>query len=81
MLLRRGWTWVQDKITSKARNFLLKILAAGPIPKHVAFVMDGNRRYARLNHKAIQEGHSDGFVALRRVRFWDYTRIEDCCIE
>jgi ditrans,polycis-polyprenyl diphosphate synthase len=81
MLLRRGWNWLQDKITSKARNFLLKILAAGPIPKHVAFVMDGNRRYARLNHKEIQEGHSDGFVALRRVRFWDHPCIEDCYIE
>ncbi|KDR69210.1 hypothetical protein GALMADRAFT_230735 [Galerina marginata CBS 339.88] len=67
MLLRRGWTWLQDKITSKARNFILRILAAGPIPKHVAFVMDGNRRYARMNHKAIQQGHSDGFIALRRM--------------
>ncbi|KIM39468.1 hypothetical protein M413DRAFT_446971 [Hebeloma cylindrosporum] len=67
MLLRRGWTWLQDKIYTKARNFFLNILAAGPIPKHVAFVMDGNRRYARLNRKAIQEGHSDGFVALRRM--------------
>ena len=77
MLLRRGWNWLQDKITSKARNFLLKILAAGPIPKHVAFVMDGNRRYARLNHKEIQEGHSDGFVALRRVRVLDSTCVEN----
>ena len=77
MLLRRGWNWLQDKITSKARNFLLKILAAGPIPKHVAFVMDGNRRYARLNHKEIQEGHSDGFVALRRVRVLNPTCVEN----
>ncbi|KAF8815806.1 Di-trans-poly-cis-decaprenylcistransferase [Phlegmacium glaucopus] len=29
--------------------------------------MDGNRRYARKNHKEIQQGHSDGFIALRRV--------------
>ncbi|KAF8967273.1 Decaprenyl diphosphate synthase-like protein [Flammula alnicola] len=27
--------------------------------------MDGNGRYARMNHKAVQQGHSDGFIALR----------------
>ena len=61
------WTWLKDKITEKARNFLLRILAAGPIPKHIAFVMDGNRRYARKNQLAVQQGHSEGYVALRRV--------------
>lgn len=63
MVLQRGWSW----IATRARNFLLKILSAGPIPQHVAFVMDGNRRYARRNRKAVPEGHSDGFVNLRRV--------------
>ncbi|KAF8967263.1 Decaprenyl diphosphate synthase-like protein [Flammula alnicola] len=67
MFLRRGLQWLHDKVTTKARNFLLKVLASGPIPKHVAFVMDGNRRYARMNDKAIQQGHSDGFIALRRM--------------
>jgi len=61
------WAWLKDKVTEKARNFLLRILAAGPIPKHVAFVMDGNRRYARKNQLAVQQGHSEGYVALRRV--------------
>ena len=51
-----------------AQDFLLNVLASGPIPRHVAFVMDGNRRYARKNHKKVQQGHSDGFAALRRVR-------------
>jgi undecaprenyl pyrophosphate synthase len=62
-----GWQWLQDTIASNAQNFVLKILAAGPIPKHIAFVMDGNRRYARMNHKEVQQGHSDGFTALRSV--------------
>ena len=61
------WTWVQDKIAEKARNFLLRILAAGPIPRHVAFVMDGNRRYARKNQLAVHHGHTKGYIALRRV--------------
>ncbi|KAH6887313.1 dehydrodolichyl diphosphate synthetase [Coprinopsis sp. MPI-PUGE-AT-0042] len=56
-----GW------ILGYAQDFILNVLASGPIPRHVAFVMDGNRRYARRNHKKVQQGHSDGFVALRRV--------------
>ncbi|KAF9481945.1 Di-trans-poly-cis-decaprenylcistransferase [Pholiota conissans] len=67
MFLQRGLVWLQDQLTTTARNFLLNVLAAGPIPKHVAFVMDGNRRYARMKHQAIQQGHSEGFVALRRM--------------
>jgi undecaprenyl diphosphate synthase len=30
--------------------------------------MDGNRRYARERGVKVIEGHTDGFVALRRVR-------------
>ncbi|KAJ6620305.1 Decaprenyl diphosphate synthase-like protein [Mycena sp. CBHHK59/15] len=59
--------WIRAKVTQRAERLLLRVLAAGPIPQHVAFVMDGNRRYARMNQKAIHQGHSDGFVALRRM--------------
>jgi ditrans,polycis-polyprenyl diphosphate synthase len=54
-------------LAGQAQDFVLNVLAAGPIPRHVAFVMDGNRRYARQNQKRVQDGHADGFVALRRV--------------
>ena len=67
----RGWQWLQSEIARIAQNLLIKILTAGPIPKHIAFVMDGNRRYARMKHKEVQEGHSDGFIALRRVSCWN----------
>ncbi|KAF5378350.1 hypothetical protein D9615_008762 [Tricholomella constricta] len=67
MFLRQALRWLQNKVTSKAQQLLLTILAAGPIPKHVAFVMDGNRRYARSRQKKVVEGHTEGFVALRRV--------------
>lgn len=59
---------IRDAVSDRAQNALLDVLAAGPIPQHVAFVMDGNRRYARMNHKHVAQGHADGFVALRRVR-------------
>ncbi|KAF8443017.1 Decaprenyl diphosphate synthase-like protein [Boletus edulis BED1] len=43
---------------------LLDILATGPMPRHIAFVMDGNRRYARRLGKQGKEGHPDGFNNL-----------------
>ncbi|KAI0074203.1 Di-trans-poly-cis-decaprenylcistransferase [Panus rudis PR-1116 ss-1] len=59
--------WVQRSITAKAQSVLLQILSAGPIPQHVAFIMDGNRRYARRNQKEVKYGHAEGYVALRRI--------------
>jgi hypothetical protein len=55
-------------LLSALENALIRILTLGPIPQHVAFIMDGNRRWARLNDKQPYEGHSDGYAALRRVR-------------
>lgn len=49
------------------RNLFLYALASGPIPSHIAFVMDGNRRYARSKHQAVQQGHNQGYETLRYV--------------
>ncbi|KAF2200322.1 dehydrodolichyl diphosphate synthase [Delitschia confertaspora ATCC 74209] len=49
------------------RQLLIGALKQGPIPQHVAFVMDGNRRFAK-NHKIeTVEGHNLGFEALARI--------------
>ncbi|KAG9015926.1 RNA helicase [Tulasnella sp. 427] len=55
--------WIYDLIT----RIVLAILVAGPMPKHIGFVMDGNRRYARSHAKRVQEGHTQGFYALHRI--------------
>jgi len=60
--------WLRDKAIDRIQRVLLCVLKAGPIPQHVAFVMDGNRRYARTKGMKVIQGHVDGFVALRRVR-------------
>lgn len=54
-------------IHTGSQNALINILASGPVPGHIAFVMDGNRRYARMHQKEVKQGHSDGFIALQRV--------------
>jgi len=50
------------------RELLIGALRQGPIPQHVAFVMDGNRRFARNHQIETVEGHNLGFEALARVR-------------
>lgn len=52
---------------NQLRELLIGALRQGPIPQHVAFVMDGNRRYARSHKIETVEGHNLGFEALARV--------------
>lgn len=49
------------------RELLIGALRQGPIPQHVAFVMDGNRRFAREAGIEKVEGHNLGFEALAKV--------------
>ncbi|EAY06822.1 undecaprenyl diphosphate synthase family protein [Trichomonas vaginalis G3] len=50
---------------------LLRIIDAGEIPRHVAIVMDGNRRYARKEHlESITMGHKMGADKLKEVIEW-----------
>ncbi len=39
----------------------------GTVPRHVAIIMDGNRRWARERGLPAIEGHRRGMIALRRV--------------
>ncbi|KAJ6497167.1 Decaprenyl diphosphate synthase-like protein [Mycena vitilis] len=66
-MLLRCLRWIRAKLSQKVERLVLRVLSAGPVPQHVAFVMDGNRRYAHRHQQAIHQGHSEGFVALRRM--------------
>ncbi|WFD25550.1 ditrans,polycis-polyprenyl diphosphate synthase [(2E,6E)-farnesydiphosphate specific] [Malassezia nana] len=48
-------------------RFALQSLSLGPLPRHIAFIMDGNRRWSRLSGVKIRDGHYMGFEALKRV--------------
>ncbi|KAI6192284.1 Alkyl transferase [Aphelenchoides bicaudatus] len=49
----------------------IRILKMHHTPKHVAFIMDGNRRYARVNQfDSVVKGHSKGFDQLTKVLEW-----------
>ena len=43
------------------------LLDPADLPRHVAIIMDGNRRWARLHDKAELEGHAAGVEAIRTL--------------
>jgi len=46
---------------------LLRAIDFDRLPRHVAVIMDGNGRWARLRHKRRVEGHRAGIAAVRDV--------------
>lgn len=50
--------------------FCYQVLKAGNIPQHVAFIMDGNRRYAKKEKIKTKDGHGKGFEKLTEVLHW-----------
>lgn len=51
-------------------NLACSILKCGQIPKHIAFIMDGNRRYANKIRIDKADGHKQGFDTLAKVLSW-----------
>lgn len=51
-------------------SFTCSVLRRGQIPRHVAFIMDGNRRYANKSNIDRYDGHKQGFNTLAKVLSW-----------
>ncbi|XP_021562146.1 dehydrodolichyl diphosphate synthase complex subunit DHDDS isoform X4 [Carlito syrichta] len=63
-------SWIKEGELSLWERFCANIIKAGPMPKHIAFIMDGNRRYAKKCQVERQEGHSKGFNKLAETLRW-----------
>ncbi|POI33303.1 hypothetical protein CIB84_002945 [Bambusicola thoracicus] len=63
-------SWIREGELTIIERFCANIIKAGPMPKHVAFIMDGNRRYAQKCHVERQQGHSQGFDKLAQTLRW-----------
>lgn len=50
----------------------LALLAQGPVPQHMAFIMDGNRRWAQEKGLVKMEGHAKGAKTLRKILNFTY---------
>lgn len=54
-------------LKNQLESLLVSALAVGPVPRHIALVMDGNRRYARLHCLETADGHALGFESLKGI--------------
>ncbi|KAF6175878.1 hypothetical protein GIB67_003366 [Kingdonia uniflora] len=54
------------------RKFVFSILSVGPIPNHIAFILDGNRRYVQNWNMKEGEGHKVGFLSLMSILNYCY---------
>ncbi|KAJ4719005.1 Alkyl transferase [Melia azedarach] len=54
------------------RRCLFCVLSVGSIPAHFAFIMDGNRRYAKKKNMEVEAGHRRGFSSLMLVLKYCY---------
>ncbi|XP_022739354.1 rubber cis-polyprenyltransferase HRT2-like isoform X2 [Durio zibethinus] len=59
-------------MASFLRRCLFRVLSMGPIPTHFAFIMDGNRRYAKKLNLEEGDGHKAGYLALMSVLLYCY---------
>ena len=62
--------WVSQSNLRWYHKFLINILKAGKVPRHIAFIMDGNRRFANKERIGKAEGHSKGFDKLSETLQW-----------
>lgn len=49
------------------KEFMIAVMKTAPVPKHIALIMDGNRRFAKNNAMPLAYGHTAGAEALYRV--------------
>lgn len=60
-------SWIKEHTLNWFQFLALKIMRTGRVPRHVAFIMDGNRRYANKKHVAKVEGHTKGYVFFIKI--------------
>ena len=61
---------VADAFRGATERALLESIRSAPVPRHLAIIMDGNRRFASDHGLLIQEGHARGKDKLEDLLNW-----------
>ncbi|CAH8385796.1 unnamed protein product [Eruca vesicaria subsp. sativa] len=67
-----GISQLLEQIHEFSRRCLFRVISVGPLPIHLAFIMDGNRRYAKKRGLEDGSGHKVGFSALMSMLQYCY---------
>ena len=59
--------WFKRTEYSWLQRFFIKCVTSGRLPTHVAFIMDGNRRYAKANSISRAESYAMGFEKIGEI--------------
>ncbi|XP_072941505.1 dehydrodolichyl diphosphate synthase complex subunit DHDDS [Epargyreus clarus] len=64
-------SWIKENCVSFFQLFCIKVVKTGRVPQHIAFIMDGNRRFAKKHkHAETVVGHHKGFDKLSETLKW-----------
>ncbi|KAE7997815.1 hypothetical protein FH972_002417 [Carpinus fangiana] len=63
---------IWGNLVTFVRRSIFCVLSVGPIPNHIAFIMDGNRRYGKKQNLMEGTGHRVGFLALMSMLKYCY---------
>lgn len=53
--------------TNTAIGLTINVLRQGDVPQHIAFIMDGNRRFAKEVGIEVKAGHKRGSLPFQKV--------------
>ncbi|XP_011067095.1 PREDICTED: dehydrodolichyl diphosphate syntase complex subunit DHDDS-like [Acromyrmex echinatior] len=63
-------SWLKKCILNWFQSLVLRIIKTGEMPKHVAFITDGNRRYANKYNLSRREGYLKGLNKINNILNW-----------
>ena len=61
---------VGDALRDLTEKRLVELVRQDPVPRHLAIIMDGNRRFARAEGLEIKDGHARGRDTLEQLLDW-----------
>ena len=65
-----SWVRETEPNYSFLDRLLFRLIKCGQVPQHVAFIMDGNRRFARQKQMESIDGHISGFEKIAETLQW-----------